>query len=488
MSKKMSIVMLVVLVSSMALSACKTPEVEPVVEEAEEVVEEVEESAEEVAEEVSEESEEVAEEVEEAVEEEPEAVGVKLSELDGVTIKFWHVWGEEKEEAFLSVVEQFNQTNEHGITVVAENQGGYSDLEDNFNAAIQSGDVPAVLVGYPNALAAWYDVDAIADLNPYFNDPVAGFTEEEKADFYQSALEGGVLAEGARIGLPLSQSINVLFYNKTWAEELGFENAPQTAAELKEQACAAAEANNNDDNPDNDGTGGLVMYAGASNVFSWIFAYGDDGLTEDGTAYDFTSEAVKEVATIWKEMWDEGCAFPTESYPNPEFATRQALFTMSSSAGVYYQEAAFDAEDATDDEWTLIPFVGPDGNKAVDAYGQYLGVVNTTPAKKLAAWYFLKYFTSPEAQAEWIRASGYFSVRKSTSDLLEEYKENNPKWVTALDLVQYGHSEPNDASWSSVRRAVGDAFYEILQSAMEDIDSILENLNETAAETKAEYE
>ncbi len=460
MYKKLSIIMLVVMVFTMVLTACKTPAPEPVVE-----VEEVEE-----------------------VEPEPEIAGVPVSELDGIEIKFWHVWGEEKEEAFLAVVEEFNNTNEYGITVIAENQGGYSDLEDNFNAAIQSGDVPTVLVGYNNALASWYGVDALADLNPYFSDPVGGFTDEEKADFYQSALDGGVIADGSRVGLPLSQSVNVLFYNHTWAQELGFENAPQTAAELKEQACAAAEFNNNDDDPDNDGTGGLVMYAGASNVMSWIFAYGDDGLTDDGTAYDFVSDAFVAVATIWKEMWDAGCAFPTESYPNPEFASRGTLATMSSSAGVYYQEKAFEDEGATDDEWTLIPFVGPDGQKAVDAYGQYLAVVNTTPAKKVAGWEFLKYFTSPAAQAQWIKASGYFSVRKSTIDLLADYQEANPKWATARELVQYGHAEPNHSSWSSVRRTLGDAFYEILQGGIPDIVPILEALNATAAELMAEVE
>ena len=187
-------------------------------------------------------------------------------------------------------------------------------------------------------------------------------------------------------------------------------------------------------------------------------------------------------------MWDEGCAFPTDDYPNPEFARREALFTMSSSAGAYYQDKAFEAEDAIKDEWTMIPFVGPEGQKAVDAYGQYLAVVNTTPAKKAAAWFFLKYFTGPEAQAQWIEASGYFSVRKSTADLLTDYKAANPRWNTALDLVQYGGAEPNDASWSSVRRAVGDAFYEVLQGTLEDIPTILENLNATAAELMAELE
>ena len=37
-----------------------------------------------------------------------------------------------------SLVDEFNATNEYGITVEALNQGNYSDVEDKFNAGIQS--------------------------------------------------------------------------------------------------------------------------------------------------------------------------------------------------------------------------------------------------------------------------------------------------------------------------------------------------------------
>ncbi|MEA3351840.1 MAG: extracellular solute-binding protein [Chloroflexota bacterium] len=417
-----------------------------------------------------------------------EAMGIELSELAGTTVTFWHVWGTgDPGEGMTAIIDEFNATNEYGITVEAVDQGHYSDAEDAFNAAIQSGDVPNAIVGYTNALANWYSVDMIADLQPYVEDEGVGFTDEEFADFYQGAFNGGVIADGTRIGIPLSQSVNVLFYNESWAQDLGFDDAPQTAADFKEQACAAAAANNNDDDTDNDGTGGLVLYAGASNVMSWIFAYGDDGLTEDGSGYDFATPAAEGVATLWKEMWDEGCAFATESYPNPEFATRKALFTMSSSAGLPFQLAAFD-EAGSDDDWTYIPFPGPDGEKAVDAYGQYVSVVETTPAQKLATWLFIKYFISPEAQATWINASAYYPVRMSTEDLLKDYIDAHPKWVTGLDLLEYSSTEPTMSSWSSVRRAVSDTYEAILQGALGDIPTLLVELNNIAAELVAEIE
>ena len=87
---------------------------------------------------------------EEAMTEEP--MGMDLS---GVTVSFWHVYGEgdPRNEAINAIVDNFNATNEYGITVEALDQGEYSDLEDKVNAGIQSGDLPNIAQAYTSALA-----------------------------------------------------------------------------------------------------------------------------------------------------------------------------------------------------------------------------------------------------------------------------------------------------------------------------------------------
>ncbi len=419
--------------------------------------------------------------------EEPAPAGPDPS---GQTVTFWHVWGTgTPNEGLLAIVDQFNATNEWGITVDALDQGNYSDVEDAMNVSIQSGDVPNLVVAYSNALANWWQVDVLADLDSLIYDPSYGLTEEEIADFYEAAFMGPVMADGSRVGFPLSLSGNVMFYNVTWAQELGFENPPANTAEFIEQACAATAANNADDNPDNDGTGGLVMYVGASNVASWAYAFGDDMLADDGSGYAFDTPEMQGVAAFLKELWDQGCAFETESYPNPEFATRKALFTMSSTVGIPYQTSAFEAEDAfTDDQWIFIPFMGPDGQQAVNAFSQTIGLVNTTPEQNLAAWLFLKYLADPETQATWINASAYYPTRKSVSPLLADYSAQNPQWETGLQLLSVGQSEPARASWTTVRREVQNTFSAILQSDPDQIEPLLIELDAVAAEAVAELD
>jgi multiple sugar transport system substrate-binding protein/sn-glycerol 3-phosphate transport system substrate-binding protein len=425
-------------------------------------------------------------EPEEPAEPEPEEMEPAI-DPNGQTVVFWHVWGEDDPSAgLLGLVAEFNETNEYGITVEALDQGRYSDLEDSMNAAIQSGDVPNIVVGYTNALDTWYSVDVMADINAYVYDDYYGLSEEEIADFYEGVWVNGVNAAGARVGFPHGQSSNVMFYNHTWAQELGFDAPPATIDELKTQICAAAAANTASGDPDLEGTGGMVLYTGAENVAAFLFALGGDFYDDAGTSYNFTSPEMVEVAEFWKEIWDEGCAFATESYPNPEFATRKALITMSSTAGYPYQVSAFEAEGAySADVWGFIPIPGKD-TQAVDAYAQNTGIVRSTPEQELAAWLFIKWFTSPEVSVKWIDASGYHPIRASVPQYLDDYAAANPLWAEGLALGPLGKSEPGWASWGTVRREVRDSFSAVLQGDPADIPALLADLEAAANEALAE--
>lgn len=423
-------------------------------------------------------------ETEEPTEEPTEEMGVDLS---GQRVVFWHVWGSgSAQEGLNKIIDDFNANNEWGITVEGVDQGNQGDLQNAVNAAVATGDLPNVTPGFPNAISTWYNAGVMAELDQFINDPDFGLSQEEVDAIYDANLNSGTLADGTQIGMPIHQSENVLFYNFTWAEELGFDGPPATSAEFKEQACAASEANNNDDNPDNDGTGGLVLFPGASNVASWLFAFGGDFLTDAGDTYEMNTPEMKEVALFLRDLEASGCTLTTESFPNPEFANRLALFTTSSTAGIPFQQAAM--EDAgNDDEWGLIAFPGPDGTLAVNAFGQLIGVVDQNPEVNLASWIWLKHFTSPEIQAEWITFSAYFPSQTTTAQFLGEYIQDNPIYATGLELSEFGQAEPNLPSWGAVRGAIQDAFFAILAAEDEaEVDQILADLDSTAAELLAE--
>ncbi len=409
----------------------------------------------------------------------------------GVEIRWWHNHTGSRDEQLVTLLEQFNESNACGITVVGQSQAGYNEIRDLVNASVSAGDLPAALVvGYQNDQAFYQLNDSLADLNDFLDDPTWGLTEETQSDFYASFFDQSIhpVFDNQRLGLPPNRSMEVLFYNQTWLEELGFDGPPTTPEEFREQACAGAEARG-------DGTGGYILRDDASAMASWTYAFGGDVLNEAGDGYVYDGDATVQAMAFLKDMTDDGCAyFFTEGFPNPEFAARRATFAQGSSSGIPFYDidvnTVADEEGREPDVWgvTAIPHTTPDPVQNI--YGGDIMITNTTPEQQLAAWVFVKWFTSPEVQAEWVRISGYFPTRESTNEFIADYVNENPQWGQALALLPYSYYEPQLISYQSTRDAAEEAFNTIMQlpadATEDDIRSILSDLTQRANEFQAE--
>jgi multiple sugar transport system substrate-binding protein len=496
-TKKMLLLVLIVVLALVAVACRAKPTEAPAAEEpaAEEHAAE-EPAAEEPAAEEPAAEEPAAEEpaAEEPVAEEPVDEGPCAPATDGPlagvdprgqTIVWWHNHSGSREENMLPLLEQFNATNECGITLEPQNQGSYNDIRDKVNASIAAGELPAALVvGYQNDQAFYQLNDSLVDLTPYINDPTWGLTAADKADFFPAYLEQSVHAAygNQQLGFPPNRSMEGIFYNLSWLQDLGFDGPPTTPEEFKTMACAAAEANG-------DGTGGFILRDDASAVAAWTFAFGGDVLDAAKTGYVYNGQATIDAMTFLKGMLDDGCAyFFTEGYPDPELANRRAIFTMGSSSGMpfYAGDVATVAEETGNppDEWgfAAVPHTTPDPVQNI--YGGDIMVTKSTPEQQLAAWIFIKWFTSPEIQAEWDKISGYFPTRASTADYLGDYNLENPQWGAALALLPYGYYEPQLISYQGVRDAAQAAFNEMMQGA--DIQATLDKLTTDANALQAE--
>lgn len=414
----------------------------------------------------------------------------KLAGVDprGVTITWWHNHTDSREEGLNEMIAEFNETNECGITVVGESQGGYDEIRDKVNASITAGELPAALiVGYQNDQAFYQLNNGLADLNVFLDDPHWGLSAEERADFFPSFFDQSVHPAfgGQRLGFPPNRSMEVLYYNQTWLEELGFDGPPATPDEFREMACAAAEANG-------DGTGGYILRDDASAVAAWTYAFGGDILTEDGTGYVYNSQATIDAMSFLKGMLDDGCAyFFTEGFPNPEFAARRALFTSGSSSGMpfYASDIATVAEEEGHDPdvWGVAAIPHTTADPVMNVYGGDIMITANAPEQELAAWEFIKWYTSPEIQARWDEISGYFPTRAGTEAFLADYIAESPigvQYQEALDLLPYGTYEPQLISYQSVRDAAQEAFNAIMQGA--DVQATLDQLTEDANANQAE--
>jgi multiple sugar transport system substrate-binding protein len=403
----------------------------------------------------------------------------------GLTVIWWHNHSGSREAGLMTLVERFNEENECGITLDAQNQGNYDAIRDKVNASITAGELPAALiVGYQNDQAFYQLNDGLADLNTFMNDTHWGLDAEEQADFYASFFDQSVhgLFDDQRLGFPPNRSMEVLYYNQTWLEELGFDGPPVTPEDFREMACAAAEANG-------DGTGGYILRDDASAMASWTYAFGGDVLNEDGSEYVYDSPATVEAMQFLKEMAEDGCAYLfTEGFPNSEFAARRAIFTQGSSSGIpFYRNdvnTVATEQNREPDVWgvTAIPHTTPDPVQNV--YGGDVMITAVSLEQQLGAWIFIKWFTSPEIQADWDIISGYFPTRAGAEEYLADYVEENVQWGQALALLPYSYYEPQLISYQAVRDAASAAFNQIMQGA--DVESTLASLTVNANNIQAE--
>ena len=158
-------------------------------------------------------------------------------------------------------------------------------------------------------------------------------------------------------------------------------------------------------------------------------------------------------------------------YPVPLFV-RLAVEDVAAETGNPVDEFGFGA----------MPHTTPDPVQNI--YGGDVMITRTTPEQQLAAWLWIKYYTQPEIQADWVKASNYFPTRATTEEYLGDYMSENPIWASAVNLLQYGIGEPQLISYQTVRDETEKAFNLILEGA--DIQATLDELTEMANELQTE--
>lgn len=409
---------------------------------------------------------------------------VTAEELEGIKVEFWYPWSGRVGSTLRGMAYEFNTVNEFGIKVESTYQGNYDDVYQKMQTAMNSGYLPDIVVGYNFQALSWRsNRDIIVDLNNYVTDAVWGFTREEQTDFLPVFWDQDA-SDGMRLGIPAQRYAQILYYNQSWAKELGFEQPPQTPAEFKEQVCAATEAYEPGDDSENGDKGGWIISTEYPVFLGWIYAFGGEVVDSENGGYIFDSKEVEEAFSFLRDLYDQDCAWLSDSiYTEEEFASRSGLIAPGSLSGIPYQADAFIEADNADD-WTVIPFPSKDGNPVVNVYGPAYIMVESNPEQQLASWIFIKWLSSPQNQADLARISGIYPARLSGLDKIGKSRILEPQWAEALDLMQYAHPEPNYGSWRIVRWALSDAATQLFRYYFESdqVPDLVELLDDTADE------
>ena len=398
----------------------------------------------------------------------------------GVTVNYWHQHTKSREEAINTIVDNFNKSNQWGITVNAGHQGHYGQIYEKMLTVVGTSEVPDIVVAYQNQAADYYLAtgDGLVDMRPLVNSAKWGLSSDELGDFYEGFLKQDIFPSlgGVRLGFPPKRSMELLYYNEDWLTELGYSGSPKTPEEFMDMACAATKQPFSKATTPESSVGWLIDID-ASTFASLTFAYGGDVFDKEAVQYTYDSPEAIKAGKLLHELASNGCMKTfTEKYANQsEYGAGNSLFSIGSISGLKYYKSA--VEKGANFNWNVGPLGHSTPEPRQNLYGASLSIGNSgDPKRALASWLFMKHFTSPDQQAFWAEKSGYFPSRKSVASIMkmsEQYKNG-------FSLLPYSMSEPSVPAYDVVRGEVEKVMAEIIKGG--DPESLLKNLNKDANE------
>lgn len=364
---------------------------------------------------------------------------------DGTTLTLWTRAPMERQAKLL--VEAYNAAHENQVelTVVPND-----DYVAKVGAAAGSGGLPdlfaADIVYVPN----WTEQGLFQDISAQID----GL--DYKDDINQGHLSAGTY-DGAEHVLPFVLDLSMLMWNKELFAEAGLdpEKAPETLGEFADAAMAVQ-------NLGKDGVSGTStgLNCGGCLLFTWfptIWASGDEVLSDDGTESLLAGDAAKEVYATWKELYDAGAVAPGSAEETG--ATWVAEF-QEGNVGIMPYPATLLSGLEFDAGVAGLP--GVDGGASTFVGGDGIGISKDSK-QAAAAWHFLSWMMSEDAQVEVLAKDGNAVSRVDLAD--NTYAADDPRLVTINEVAGEG-STPVSINFQQAFNAPGSPWLTLVRNAV----------------------
>ncbi len=393
-------------------------------------------------------------------------------------IEYWYCLGGTLGEAVEKIIADFN-TSQNRIFVKGVQLADFREAGQVFQAAIAAQDVPAAVMLNDGIFNTFMEKGALLCLDDLITkDPDIHFD-----DFLPSLQEFSKDASGKVYGMPAFCSTHIVFYNIDI-----FEKAQLNPQETLKSYQSIAEASEK-----------LASgQTGAGSVFGFDPMYDTNHFMDiaKSAGGEVLSED-KKTATInaepWIETWDAIRKWINEDHimninyggEGWEFWYKTVDDVMQGRTAAYIGSTA----DIPDLDFSIVaPAMVPcwEDNAPVGFFACIQNIIpaGATPEEQAAAYEWIKYFASTEANAQFSMASGYVPVRESCRESanFKSYLESCPAMGIALEQVsKYGEAKFIDFAGDKVNKAIQDAFDLVIIENM----SAQEALNRTQPEAQA---
>lgn len=375
-----------------------------------------------------------------------------------VTIEYWNSAEGAMATSTEHLVKLFNDTvgKEKGIVVNSVFQGG--DVVEKLKTLVQANDYdnfPDVGQIYAAGLATVLQMENLVPLDTIYSSGEYEITlakEDIVPNFVRS-----YTYEGQTISMPLNASTMLMYYNKDAAREAGLDadKAPATIAELAEWTEKLTEKNA-------DGSVaryGLNIQMDRYELVNFLSGVSDTGVNfigdngggrdammtkltigEDGSLMTFMNEWEKIIATGgYKSVNDDERGEFANGLSAINFQSSAHLATMKNNTEGKF-ELGVAPLPACAEGYTAGAAVGG-GSLAMFDKG--------SEARRQAAWEFIQFMASPEAQMYLFENNGYLPVCSTAyeTDAYKAFIESNPNAAVAVAQLQNsdpGKQEPMD--------------------------------------------
>ena len=373
----------------------------------------------------------------------PAMTGAQMSIPDelpmGLTIDYWHEWDGAQAEAITQIIDDFNSSNEWGITVEQVYQGNTGGLIDQLSTGIVSGELPNLSGAvFTNNAMGYYLDGVLVPLDAYMEHPVWGFDDMEMQNLNHDLLAINRVSfepfNDQMLAWPVGMSANVLSVNLDMLAGLGFDGPPQDLASFREVACAANELSG----PAGEDVQGFPLRTNASDLYSFIIANGGHIYDDMAGAYSFSNEKSVEVLQFFQDLYSDGCAYiPDGPYVNTaDFAFALNPMAVGSSVGVPFIKKDIEASGSGVSNWvnTTVPWGGD--NRTLQVYQRSMGMYVSSPEKQLATWQFIKHLASPASQVLWTEYAQYQPyTRAGLEGLSDAFLSENPQFDSVRQVL-----------------------------------------------------
>lgn len=365
----------------------------------------------------------------------PDASAYEVTEP--IEITWWHALEDQYSGDVDRIVKGFNDSQDL-ITVVPQYIGSYKEVNEALVSANAAGSgLPALCVANTDYVAQYGAGGVFENLDPYI--AATGYDVE---DFSKGLLLSSQY-EGKQVAMPFLHSTQVIYYNKTMADQAGI-TVPEKIEDFEAFLKAGAEACG--------GTGTMVP-----GWDQWYFEtmYLNEGvkiITDDNTC-DLDSEAALKVSQQFRDWHDAGLiGWPFG--PDASAGMRQAFYDGNTFSVMHTSSLYNNYVDKCDFEVGMAWYpAATTGDKNSEVGGCVLGIpAKNDQATKNAAWQFLQYLVGKEVNMDWAKVTGYIPTRNSvlTTDEGVKFLEEKPAFKCVFDNLNLINPRIQNAKWSEL--------------------------------------